>query len=107
MSIAFLAQGQTVQDTTVVAFGDGVSTSITADLSQAPFNVDFNHNPPSFVSVITSQVVVNGSLDNSFTLSAALSGTKLTLTWNKALPQRASLPDNNNATYAELRFYWM
>jgi len=79
-------------------YGDGVSTSITIDVSKAPFDLLFNSNPPALVFVIDVEVnidPVTNQRDPTFTCTATLAKDRLTLTFNKPVPAPAVLPTNN------------
>ena len=77
--------------------GDGTSSSVDVDLSVAPHTMVFNGNFPVDINFFSTQVVVNGQVDSSFSATASFKRSILTITFNKPLPV-GSL--SNNTGYA-------
>src|SRR6267154_4013086 len=79
-------------------YGDGISSSITIDLSDAPFQgVQLRTNPPVTAYIVSSNVVVSGISDSSFSAASSIVGNRLTLTYNKPLPLAVGLDASNSA----------
>jgi hypothetical protein len=70
----------------VVLIGDGSSKSISINLTQAPFAINFSGNSPHTLRAFAALPSVSG-----VTATATLSGSSLTVTLSAALPQGEGL----------------
>ena len=68
-------------------YGDGVTSSIVVSLVDPPVGLDIKANKPVALGSARVTVIVNGTEDTSFTSSVSLlSGTALSISFNKPLP---------------------